>query len=166
MDRSIYVCSNTEVGIGNPRFSSLVPRPRREDPMGGTPEGFLPWPGGRFPKRTALSRPQSPRSPRFGAKRRSDRMYARDRGAFANRNPAAHEVRDDEGSPMRFFFFRFLFDGQKEIGPPEAAERLQQQKKHTPPAGRPGRRKAVTISSGALVCKSRRNECFCRKKEK
>jgi hypothetical protein len=35
---------------------------------------------------------------------------------------------------MRFFFFRFLFDGQKEIGPPEATEQLQQQKKHTSPA--------------------------------
>ena len=42
-------------------------------------------------------------------------MYARDRGAFANRNPAAHEVRDDEGSPMRFFFSGFLFGGQKEF---------------------------------------------------
>ena len=47
-------------------------------------------------------------------------MYARDRGAFANRNPAAHEVRDDEGSPMRFFFSGFLFGGQKEIRPLEA----------------------------------------------
>ena len=38
---------------------------------------------------------------RFDLKRRSDRMKARDCGAYANRNPAAHEVRDDETPPPR-----------------------------------------------------------------
>ena len=61
-------------------------------------------------------------------------MKARDCGAYANRNPAAHEVRDDEGSPMRFFFLGFLFGGQKEIRPPEAMKQIGSGKV-TPPAG-------------------------------
>ena len=72
-------------------------------------------------------------------------MLARDCGVYANRNPAAHEVRDDEGSPMRFFFLGFLFGGQKEIRPPEAMKQIGSGKV-TPPAGAPPHRRP---SSGA-----------------
>ena len=65
--------------LGSPRICYLVPLFLSELPS------FLP-------------RPSSWRSVRFSRKRRSDRMLARDCGVYANRNPAAHEVRDDEGS--------------------------------------------------------------------
>ena len=59
-------------------------------------------------------------------------MLARDCGVYANRNPAAHEVRDDEGS-LWCAFGDFPRNGK--VTPPAGA----------PPARRPARREEETI---------------------
>ena len=76
-------------------FAGMVPTRRPPRRRG------VPFPAmGKEPKDRPGNLPKgSNRSGCFDWKRRSDRMYARDCGDYANRDPAAHEVRDDESPP-------------------------------------------------------------------